>query len=445
MDLVHKMSRGVDIMREIVDRVWHLKRDLVSDGIDEALSILAEYMPVEIEEYSSGMEVFSWIVPNKWTCREAFLKDESEKALFSYADHPLHVVSYSLPFSGWVDSVTLRKHLYVDDENPEAIPFRSNYYERDWGLCCSKNMAESLVNKYYYVHIDVIEEPGFLKVGQVIARGKSDKEFLLVAHLCHPCQTNDDVTGVAVGCAVMSELLNRKEVEHFYTYRFLILPESIGSICWLSRHEQIIPRIMGGLFLEMLGTHLPLSLQLSYQGDTQMDRLMKAVLCDIAPHKHWVGAFRTVVGNDERQFNAPGVRVPMLSLSRVQKNSFRHFQEYHTSHDTPEKVSWEHMAESKRAVFAIIDAMEANYYPLNRFRGEVFCSRYNLFLDKSQDTEANKRFFDVMFDIDGTKSVADIAARHGIGFSAVWSVVERLAQNGLVSLQRCPQGSVHVA
>lgn len=425
---------------DLVSGLWKLPRDIVSDGYDAALAALAAQVPMTIHEYPAGTECWTWIVPEKWTCREAWLETLDGRRLFSYADNPLHVVSYSLPIDREVSREELFDHLHTHPGLPDAIPFVFKYYERDWGLCCSRQLKESLRDDCYRVVIRSEFAYGTLKVGEIVAPGASPETFILCAHLCHPGMVNDDLSGVVVGLKVMQELLERKDLR--YTYRFLIVPETIGSIAYLSHNENLIPRMMGGLFLEMLGLPNPHALQLSFSGDTEIDTCLTRVLKEF-DSQAWTGPFRTVVGNDERQFNAPGVRVPMLSLSRVVKDNvgcWRYYPQYHSSQDTPENTSFPRLSESKELVLKIIDALEARRVPVNKFKGEVFCSRYGLHVDAYTNPEGNKALFDILFLIDGKRSLAEIARICGISLQAARQVVDQLCQLDLAEYAGSPPG-----
>ncbi|HEY9479934.1 MAG TPA: DUF4910 domain-containing protein, partial [Gemmatimonadaceae bacterium] len=257
-------------MREMVDGLWRLHRHIISDGYDAGLVALAGQLPMTIHEYPSGTEAWSWIVPEKWMCHEAYLETLDGERLFSHDDHPLHVVSYSLPFEGEVSRETLLEHLHVHPMIPRAIPFIFKYYERDWGLCCSRELRDSLGDDHYRVVIRTSSSYGTLKVGEVVAPGASDETIVLCAHLCHPAMVNDDLSGLVVGMDVMRALLARRDLH--YTYRFIIVPETIGSLAWLSANEELIPKMRGGLFLEMLGRDYPHALQRSFGDDTDVDR-----------------------------------------------------------------------------------------------------------------------------------------------------------------------------
>lgn len=432
------MTSMMDLIREL----WFLPRDIVSDGYDRALSRLAQELPMTIHEYPSGEVCWTWRVPEKWTCHEAYLETLDGRRLLDYADHPLHVVSYSLPFEGIVSRDELLRHLHVHPRLPDAIPFVFKYYERDWGLCASQNLRDSLNEPAYRVVIRTSFDKGTLKVGEVVIPGQSEESFILAAHLCHPAMVNDDLTGVVVGLEAARALLNHAlGAPLYYTYRLLLFPETIGSVAYLSHHEDLIPKMVGGLFLEMLGNDSPHALQGSFQPHSQPDRCFNAALGDLDP-RGYRGPYRGIIDNDERQFNAPGVRVPMLSLSRVQAPKDRGlppYPQYHSSQDTPAIVTQERLEDSLRVVLGLIQAWERNQYVVNRFKGEIFCSGYGIWIDYRVNPEGHRRLFEIMERCDGSRSVADIAIELGLTFQSVWEVVALLEEKGLVDFSRTPQ------
>lgn len=425
-------------MMDLIHKLWYLKRDIVSDGFDQALESIAGEIPLVIHEVPSGTRCWTWQVPEKWSCHEAYLETLDGRRLLDYQDHPLHVVSYSLPFEGVVARQELLQHLHTHPALPDAIPFVFKYYERDWGLCASRTLVESLKDNEYRVVIRTTFEPGILKIGELTIPGESDQVFMLVAHLCHPGMVNDDLTGVVVGVDLARRLLSG--AKPYYTYKLLILPETIGSVAYLSHHEHLIPDMVGGLFLEMLGNDSPHALQRSFMPDSQPDRCLSSALAGLDP-AGYTDAYRTVIGNDERQFNAPGVRVPMLSISRVEPpgSTTRPYREYHSSFDTPDIVSAERLEASCELILSLLDAWENNYYVVNNFKGEVFASGYGIWIDYRVNPEGHRILFRVMEHCDGENTVADIAYKLNTTFQAVWDVVSLLKSKDLIRLSRTPQ------
>ncbi len=433
-------------MMELIQELWFLKRDILSDDFDRALFRLKQYFesalplrssssPFTIHEFPSGEPCWTWRIPEKWTCHEAYLETLDGRRIIDYSQHPLHVISYSLPFEGVVSREELLKHLHTHPKLPEAIPFVFKYYERDWGLCASQNLVAQLNEPAYRVCIRTSFEPGSLKVGEILVPGQQGQTVMLVSHLCHPAMVNDDLTGVVVSLEVAQELL--KGGKPYYTYRFLILPETIGSVAYLSHHEELIPHMIGGLFLEMLGNDSPHALQGCLQPQSAFDRCLRRAFIHLEPQGYYA-PYRTVIGNDERQFNAPGVRVPMLSLSRVEPEGSptRPYREYHSSLDTPAIVTQERLEQSKRLVLALLNAWENNQYVINQFKGEIFCSGYGIWIDYRVNPEGHRRLFEIMEWCDGEHTLTDIAEELGISFHAVWEVVQILIEKNLVRLSR---------
>lgn len=428
-------------MLELIEEIWFLKRDLVSAGFDHALARLAEEIPMTVHQIPSGTKMWTWTVPQAWVCREAYLETLDGKRLIDAADHPLHVVSYSLPFEGEVSRAELLRHLHVHPHLPDAIPYVFKIYQRDWGLCAAQALRDALNDERYRVVIRTNEAPGTLKIGEILVPGESEECFVLAAHLDHPAMVNDDLSGVVVGLETARRLLAGPKP--YFTYRFLFLPETLGSIAYLSQHESLIPSMLGGLFLEMLGNDAPHALQTSFQADSDTDACLVATLHGADPGTY-VGSYRTIIDNDERQFNAPGVRVPMLSLSRVRDphlpaSRFYPYREYHSSLDTPAIVSAERLEASVQLVLELLAAFDRNRYIVNRFKGEVFASGYGLWVDYKSDAASHKLCFEIMDRCDGTQRPTDIAHELGLSFQQVWELVEKLLEKDLVFLSQTPQ------
>ncbi len=421
--------------------MWYLPRNLVSDGYDQALAELnaAVGNRMTIHTYPTGEACWTWRVPEKWTCDAAYIETLEGRRVLDAADHPLHVVAYSLPFEGVVERDELLEHVHVHPHLPEAIPFVFKYYQREWGMCATQIQRDALTEPRYRVVIRTRFEPGALKVGEWVIPGQSEESFVLAAHLCHPAMVNDDLTGVVVGLEAMRRL-QAGRLQPYYTYRLLILPETIGSVAYLSHNESLIPGMVGGLFLEMLGNAQPHALQGSFTPSSQPDRCLVAALPALDP-AGYSAPYRTVINNDERQFNAPGVRVPMLSLSRVEQRASPTwpYPEYHSSCDTPAIVTPQRLEESVQMVLGLIEAWESNQYVVNQFKGEIFCSGYGIWIDYRDNPEGHRRLFEIMERVDGEHTIADIAAELGVTFQAVQDVTDLLAAKGLARYQRHPQ------
>jgi aminopeptidase-like protein/aminoglycoside N3'-acetyltransferase len=350
--------------QQIVDSLWQLPRDMLSNGYDAALKALAIQVPMTIHAYPTGMQAWTSVVPEKWTCMEAWLETMDGRRLFSYADHPLHVVSYSLSFDGVVTRKELLRHLHVHPRIPEAIPFVAKYDERDWGLCCSQIQRDALIDEKCRVVIRTTFSYAMLKVGEIVIPGASDETVVVASSLGHPHVVNDGLSGVVVAIDVARALRARRYLR--YTYRILIVPETIGTVAYLARNERLIPRMKAGLCLDMLGKADPHLLQRSRLTNSEADLCFERAL-KAQDQNGRVDDFREESGSDAAQFNGPRVRMPMLSLSRTlpRGDPDYPYREYHSSHDTPAIIATRNLEESRDLVFAMLAAFEANRVTTN--------------------------------------------------------------------------------
>lgn len=426
---------SLDLLRLIVP----LRRDIVSDGIDEALDRLCQRFPLTLHSFSSGTPCWSWHIPEKWTCEEAYVEDMRGNRIIDQKDNPLFVSCYSVPVDKVISRDELLTHLHFHPHVPDTPPFTFYHYQRHWGFGCTRQQQEALTEDQYRVVIRSRLEPGTLRVAEWLLPGESDECIVISTNICHPFQANDGPCGVVNGLQVMTALATWPK--RHYSYRLLIGPETIGAVAWLSRHEHLIPCLRGGLYMEMTGLPQPAGLQASYQGNTEFDRCLAHV------HLHreegaFVTPYRGMIGNDERQFNAPGVRVPMLSLSRA--NPWGHpgfpFREYHSIEDSIDNVDIAALERITQTVLAMLSAWENNWYPLNLFKGEAFLQGYGVAVDRNRYLHAHRNMLRIMDCIDGSNSMVAIAERTKLTLEDVLHVVEKMAEAGMVQLLRDPVG-----
>ncbi len=421
--------------KSFIDTIWFERRDIVSDGYDRALEYISEIIPeMEIFKYPSGSEAWTWIIPEKWSVSKAYIKD-GEKFLLDLNDHPLHVMSYSLPISGKVSKAELLKHLYTRPELPDAIPFEFSYYQKKWGFCLEHSKLGQLTNDEYEVLIESKFEPGELKVGSMYHSGKIDREIVIIAHLCHPCMVNDDLSGVSVLVSLAKKFQSMSDL--YYSYRFLILPETIGSIAFLSHNEYLIEKIEFGIFLEMLGHQDNLSLQKSKQGNTHIDKAAEIVLKE-SGEKYRIGDFHQVIGNDEKVFNGPGVNIPTISISRSKffGEGEWPYPQYHSSADTPKIISIDRLKEAESITQKILFRMDQNYYPIAKVKGPIFLSRYNLWVDWRDDRELNAKQAAVLDYLHEHKSLLEIAYELDISYEQLKYWLDKFYDNGLIEKRK---------
>lgn len=413
-------------MTGLVTDLHPLNRALVSDGFDEALERIARILPVKIRRFDSGARVQTWRVPEKWTLRRAFVDTLDGRRLVDTEDHPLHLATGSAPFSGTVGRDELLARLASDPARPEAIPYRFLYYGDDWGFSIRHADRVRFTDDAFRVTVDVVREPGVMRVGEVEKKGLGDGIILIPVHLDHPFQSNDNLSGVAVATALALRL--RRLSSTRYGYRFLFLPESIGTLAWLDRYRDLVPRIAGGIVVDCVGHANRLFMTASRRGDTYLDRVARHVLtgrftdAEVFPFLHpAVSAF----ANDERMLQSPGFDVPAVAFSRAP------YAHYHASTDTPERLSEQRLAEALELVWEVIDVLESDFVPVRRFDGVPFLSGLGLWRDDWSAEEING-IERIHYCLDNARSVFDIAEAVGRPFAFVRDHLDDLAAAGLL-------------
>jgi len=407
---------------ELLERVYPLNRSLVSDDYDRALEMIGECIELQIHAYASGTRCWTWSIPQKWTVNEAWIEADGER-IVDFADHPLHLWSSSLPIDRVVPHDELMQHIAHDPARPDAIPFRFNFYELKWGFSVTGEQLERMTADEYHVKIDARHTDGHLKVAEASAEGSSDEVVIIMAHLDHPAQANDGLSGVVVGVDLIKELRRR---DTHYTYKLLIVPETIGSIAYFSHNEDLILRCRCGIFLEMMGNDNRMALQHSLQHDDFIDRAARRALTDrFGTGNFERGAFRQIVGNDEMVLNGPGVGVPTISVSRSP------YPEYHTDKDSPDIVTEQRLHEALDTVLDIVDILERDYVPRRKFRGPIFLSGYGLWVDYRENYVLNRAIERVMLSMEGDQSILDIVDQTAASYRDVYDFVGRVVDLGL--------------
>ncbi len=412
-------------MIELLRQICPLNRSLVSDGYDEALRILDDRVGLNIHAYPSGTQCWTWRIPQKWTVHEAYIEAEGQR-IVDVADHPLHLWSSSLPVDRVVTAKELEAHLAYDPDRPDSIPFRFNFYDLTWGFSVTWEQYQQMDADEYHVVIDAEHTDGELKVGEATIEGHSDEMVIFMAHLDHPAQANDGLSGVVVGAELVDRL---RERDLHYTYQFLFLPETIGSIAYFSHNEDLIPRSRCGVFLEMLGNDNVFALQHSLQHDDFIDRAARRVLVDRFGEGNFMeGRFREVVGNDEMVLNGPGLGVPTISISRWP------YPEYHTDRDTPQIISEARLEEACDVILDLIDILETDFVPRRRFKGPIFLSGHGLWVDYRENFALNRAIEKVMLSLEGDQSILDIADQTRVTYRDIHDFVQRIVDLDLAEI-----------
>ena len=316
-------------MFELAIELWPLNRSLTGAGNRETLDVLKREFPgLVVHEVPSGTEAFDWTVPDEWAIREGWIKAPSGELLCNFSNNNLHVVGYSAPVHKTIPLAELQEHLHSLPEQPEAIPYVTSYYNRQWGFCLSEKHRAQLEEGDYEVFIDSDLFPGSLSYGEIVIQGDEPSEVLLSTYICHPSMANNELSGVVLALQLAKWLEALPSRKH--TYRILFVPETIGPIVYLSKNlEHLKKQVIAGYVLTCVGDDRAFSYVPSRRGDTLADKAALQALKHVDPNfNHYTWADRQ---SDERQYCAPHVDLPVASIMRTKYGSY---PEYHTSLDT---------------------------------------------------------------------------------------------------------------
>ncbi len=402
-------------MYQLISDLYPLCRSISGNGVRKTLSLIGDEVPLKIHEVPSGTKVFDWTVPKEWNIEDAYIKNSKGERVVDFRKSNLHVMSYSVPVKRKLPLSELKQHLFSLPDHPDWIPYRTSYYEENWGFCLTHKQLLQLKDEEYEVCIDASLTDGYLSYGECFLRGTSEDEVLVSCHICHPSLCNDNLSGIALAVALAQPLqisLRR------YSYRFLFIPGTIGSITWLSRNEDRLSRIKHGFVVTCVGDAAASTYKKSRQGDAEIDQVFQHVL------RHSGADYKLLdfypYGYDERQYCSPAFNLPVGCLMRSPHGTFA---EYHTSADNLEFVQPAALADSLAKCLSVVDVLEHNRTYLNQNpKCEPQLGKRGLYRAIAGQAETAKTELALLWVLnlsDGSHSLLDIAERSGCEFSVI--------------------------
>jgi aminopeptidase-like protein len=419
-------------------RLWPIHRSISGAGLRQTLRIIQELLPgLELVDVPSGAEVLDWIVPDEWEITEAWLEDPSGHRIADVAASNLHVLGYSTAVDATMDLATLQAHLHSIPEQPDAIPYVTSFYGRTWGFCLADRVRQALPEGQYRALIRARHFPGSITYGELVIPGAGESEVLVSTYCCHPSMANNELSGPCLAVYLASYLQMLPQRQH--TYRFVFLPEMIGSAAYLHRHRTALKqRVIAGFNISCVGDDRAWSWLPSRHGATLADRLAQHVL------NHAVKEYRRYSwserGSDESNYCAPGIDLPVTSVMR---SKYGTYPEYHTSLDDLEQVVTPAGLAGAFTVYRrFFEYLEQHCYPVAQVLGEPQLGRRGLYpsVSKKGSSAPVRRLLDVLSMADGTHSLLDAAESCGIPVWELYEPLRVLQAHGLVDVQRAAAG-----
>jgi len=416
-------------MYELVRELYPICRSITGNGVRQSLEILKRHIPLDIHEVPTGTPVFDWSVPKEWNITDAYIKDSTGRRIVDFQTNNLHVLNYSTPVHTHMPLAALRERLFTSPEHPDWIPYRTSYYAETWGFCLSHRHLQKLADGEYEVRIESSLDDGSLTYGEYYIPGDLSDEVLISCHTCHPSLCNDNLSGIALATFLAQFLASQRRR---YSYRFLFIPGTIGSITWLSRNEHRVPQIRHGLVLAGVGDDGPFTYKRSRRGDTEIDRAFAHVLAhlerpirllDFSPY-----------GYDERQFCSPAFNLPVGCFMRT---PYAEYPQYHTSADNLDLVSPASLGASFEVASSVLRLLEHNLTYLNTNpKCEPQLGRRGLYRSVAGQADKRNAEFPMLWVLnlsDGHHSLLDIADRGRIPFERIQAAAQVLLEHGLLN------------
>jgi len=432
-----KTTRGgdtatVSAMHALMAELYPICRSITGGGVRQTLRILQRHIPLEVHEVPTGTTVFDWTVPKEWNIRDAYVKNSRGERVIDFQKSNLHVVSYSIPVRKRISLGELRKHLFSLPDRPDWIPYRTSYYNETWGFCLSHRQLGALTEEDYEVCVDSSLEDGHLTYGEYVIPGVSRDEVLISCHVCHPSLCNDNLSGIAVSTFLAAQLTQGPKPR--YTYRFLFIPGTIGSITWLARNETRVARIRHGLVVTCVGDGGGFTYKKSRRGNAEIDKVTLHVLKQSG--YPYVQEDFFPYGYDERQYCSPGFNLPVGCLMRSPHGSF---PEYHTSADNLDFVRPEYLGASLDAYHQVVEVLEGNgtYLNLNP-KCEPQLGRRGLYSAVGADPHQKLDQMALLWVLnlsDGAHSLLDVSEAANLPFREIRRAADALERCGL--LRKC--------
>jgi len=412
----------------LIGEMFPLCRSLTGEGVRRTLDLVERIVPLERHEVASGTRIFDWEIPREWAIRDAYVEDSRGRRVIDFRASNLHVVNYSVPIRRTMGLDELQPHLHSLPEHPDWVPYRTSYYQAQWGFCLRHRDRLALAPGRYEVTIDSELFAGHLTYAECIVEGTSEDQAIVYTHTCHPSMANDNLSGIAIA-AVLAQAVRATRPR--LTWRFVFGPGTLGSLTWLARNEECLSRVVGGFVVGSLASGGALTYKRSRRGDTGTDRIAELVLeqsdaassiVDFEPY-----------GYDERQFCSPGFD---LAIGRLARGSYGGYPEYHTSADDLSLVRSERLAESVQVLARLVSALDMNRHLHNLDgRGEPRLGKRGLFraMGGPNISDYEHALLWVLALADGESDLATMARRSKVPMQRLDGAAAALEEAGLVA------------
>jgi len=421
---------------KIFDELYPINRSIIGAGYQKSLKILSKYLKFKIFKFKSGKKIYDWTIPKEWVVKNAFLKNiKTSKIICSYKKNNLSIINYSIGVNKKLKFKSFRNKIYTLKSLPNAIPYVTSYYKRDWGFCIKYNELKKINNNdQFHLFIDSKFKDGNIELGVNLLKGKTNKIILITSYLCHPSMANNELSGPLTMLGLYEKL---KQKKNKYSYMFLINPETIGSICFLKKYHKFLKKnLVSGLVLTCTGgPKKTLSYKLSKDGQGPLDKLY----LNLAKHNICkIRKFDASEGSDERQFCSPGFN---FNIGQISRTVYGTYKEYHTSADNKNFMKISQIKKSINEIYKNLELFE-KLEPISRKmpfcelqlgkRGLYPNKNFRSFTNKSKKEMFTRNLLNILSYADGKNNLLDIANRLNLPITNLETAYDLLKEKKLI-------------
>jgi len=418
-------------MLSFAKKIYPYNRSIVSKEVLKTLKIIkSEVKSLKIHKIKSSTKVYDWKIPKEWKVKSAKILDLKGNVIVDYNRNNLHLVSHSTPINQIIKINDLRKKIFYLKKLPNAIPYRTFYYKKDWGFCISYKQFKKMRDTKYKVIIESKLAEGYLRYGEIFLKGKSDKEIIFTTNICHPALGNNETSGMVV-LTFLAKYLSQKNNK--YSYRFLFLPETIGSLAYIKKNFiNLKKKLLFGFNCVCVGDERRYSLLESKNKNSNSFYFAKKTLIDL--NKKFKIFSWLKRGSDERQFSAPNINLDFSSLMR---SKYAEYKEYHTSLDNLKDVVTEKGLQGSLKMYQkLVELIEEENFPKSKFIGEPFLSKRKIYPKVGGNIHSKeiRNIVNYLSFCDGFTPSKKIVEMCKINSDQGVSILKKLKKNKLVSI-----------
>ena len=399
-----------------IKKLFPICRSITGAGTLKTLNYFKKINPsFKIISFQSGQKVFDWTVPLEWNIKNAYIKHlKSGKKFANFNDNNLHVVNFSTKIKKILDLKALKKYIHIQKKQPKAIPYVTSYYKKTWGFCLNQIQFKSLPKGKYEVLIDSNHKKGQLNLASAILKGKSKKEIFFSSYVCHPSMANNELSGPVLLNEILNYVKNIKNRK--FTYRFALVPETIGSICYIHRFKNNLKNIIAGYNLSCVGDERNYSIIKNQDENCISTQSLESALVSKKNVKIYSYLDR---GSDERQYCSPLIKIPLSGFCRSKYGTFK---EYHTSLDDLNLVTQKGMEQSLQVFKTIISSFEGGLRPISNVYCEPKLDKLGIYPTlsiKNNDKKYAKKILNFLAYSDGKRNIFEIAKKINIDLNQI--------------------------